>query len=233
MTEWQEEVRWWGRIVYRDRKTIYTRPWNSAQVSELKMREGPSILFVKTQFVLLPFNCYALILYVVYSSSVLIKETWQESSEEQIAAWNFLMLDKNKNKVWILNSTYSPLVIWHLYNDLQLYKLYLASNIWNYTRYWLTPHFSVFFCIMNNMNVVAKKIQATSIIIWIYNSISFQYIFFRLMNVPVHSHQMFPCFPLSVSCRVWITTKSDTLNGVCGYAYVFHFPCPVECKWTA
>ncbi|PNF28649.1 hypothetical protein B7P43_G08719 [Cryptotermes secundus] len=33
------------------------------------------------------------------SSSVLIKETWQESTEEQIAAWNFLMLDKNKNKV--------------------------------------------------------------------------------------------------------------------------------------
>ncbi|KDR07744.1 SPARC-related modular calcium-binding protein 1, partial [Zootermopsis nevadensis] len=33
------------------------------------------------------------------SYSVPIKETWQESTEEQIAAWNFLMLDKNKNKV--------------------------------------------------------------------------------------------------------------------------------------
>lgn len=72
------------------------------------------------QFVLLLFHCYAMILYIVYSSSLLIKETWQESSEEQIAAWNFLMLDKNKNKVWILNSTYSLLVIWHLYDNLQL-----------------------------------------------------------------------------------------------------------------
>lgn len=33
------------------------------------------------------------------SSSLPIKETWKESSEEEIAAWNFHALDRNKNKV--------------------------------------------------------------------------------------------------------------------------------------
>jgi hypothetical protein len=39
---------------------------------------------------------------VLFRSSPLpIKETQKESSEEDIAAWNFHALDRNKNKVWI------------------------------------------------------------------------------------------------------------------------------------
>jgi hypothetical protein len=34
-----------------------------------------------------------------HSSSLPIKETQKESSEEEIAAWNFHALDRNKNKV--------------------------------------------------------------------------------------------------------------------------------------
>lgn len=87
---------------------------------------------------------FCFILHIVYSSSILIKEAWQESSEEQIAALSFLMLDKNKNKVWILNSTYSLPVTWYHYNDLQLYYWCLMSNTLNNTWHWLSAHVGVF-----------------------------------------------------------------------------------------
>jgi hypothetical protein len=38
-------------------------------------------------------------LVLVHSSSLPIKEARKESSEEEIAAWNFHALDRNKNKV--------------------------------------------------------------------------------------------------------------------------------------